>query len=199
MKKISILLFLFIGLNLFAQDMGKLNSAKEFQRRQSESFLNPGLSPLLPQDFDEFKGLEFFPLSAKFVVEAEFVRTPFEMPFVMATTTGEEERYVKYGEAYFKIDGEQYKLNLYQDQQLRATQEYKDRLFLPFTDATSGKTTYAGGRYLDLEVPDGKVIVIDFNKAYNPFCVYNPDYSCPIPPAENDLKLRVEAGMKDYK
>ena len=199
MKKTFVLLYLFMGLGLQAQDMGILSSAQEYQRRQSESFLNPGLSPLLPKDFDEFKGLEFFPLSEKFVVEAEFVRTPFEMPFVMATTTGEEERYVKYGEAYFKIDGKQYQLNLYQDQQLRATQEYKDRLFLPFTDATSGESTYAGGRYLDLEVPKGKVIVIDFNKAYNPFCVYNPDYSCPIPPAENDLKLRVEAGMKDYK
>lgn len=198
-KNLVSLILLISGLGLYAQDMGVLNSAKEFQRRQSESFLNPGLSPLPPEDFDEFKGLEFFPLSEKYVVEAEFVRTPFEMPFIMATTTGEEARYVKYGEAYFKIDGKQYQLNLYQDQQVSAAQEKNDRLFLPFTDATSGITTYAGGRYLDLDVPKGKAITIDFNKAYNPFCVYNPEYTCPIPPAENDLKLKVEAGMKDYK
>ena len=190
---------LFLGLNLSAQESGVLSSAKEYQRRQSESFMNPGLSPLLPEDLDDFKGLDFFPLSETYYVEAEFVRTPFEMPFTMPTTTGEEERYVKYGEAYFTIEGVEYKLNLYQNQQLKASQEYQDLLFLPFTDQTSGESTYAGGRYLDLEVPEGKTIVIDFNKAYNPLCVYNPVFSCPIPPAENDLAVRIEAGMKDYK
>lgn len=199
MRQITLLFCLFLGLTVSAQQSGVLSSAQEYQRRQSESFMNPGLSPLLPEDFDDFKGLEFFPLSESFYVEAEFVRTPFEMPFTMPTTTGEEERYVKYGEAYFTIEGVEYKLNLYQNQQLKASQEYQDLLFLPFTDETSGDSTYAGGRYLDLEIPEGKTIVIDFNKAYNPMCVYNPVFSCPIPPAENDLAVRIEAGMKDYK
>lgn len=199
MKHITLLFFLLFGVTLSAQQPAVLNSAQEYQRRQAESFMNPGLSPLLPEDFDQFKGLEFFPLSEKFYVEAEFVRTPFEMPLTMPTTTGEEERYVKYGEAYFTINGKEYMLNLYQNQQLKASQEYQDLLFLPFTDSTSGISTYAGGRYLDLEVPKGKTIIIDFNKAYNPLCVYNPVFSCPIPPSENDLAVAIEAGMKDYK
>ena len=79
-------------------------------------------------------------------------------------------------------------------------EEYKDYLFLPITDLTSGDGSYGGGRYLDVkksEVAQGKV-VLDFNKLYNPYCAYNEKYSCPIPPAQNDLPIRIEVGVKDF-
>ena len=79
---------------------------------------------------------------------------------------------------------------------LMKTQEYKDYLFFPFTDLTNGEESYSGGRYIDLHIPEGEEIVIDFNKAYNPYCAYASGFSCPIVPKENHLSLRITAGIK---
>ena len=78
-------------------------------------------------------------------------------------------------------------------------EEYKNHLFLPFTDLSNGEKSYTGGRFIDLEIPNSDVIVIDFNKAYNPYCAYSPDYSCPIPPAENHLNVNILAGVMKPK
>ena len=71
-------------------------------------------------------------------------------------------------------------------------------MFLPFLDATNGVETYGGGRYLDMKVPKSNEVIIDFNKAYNPYCVYNHEYSCPIVPLENELDVEINAGVKKY-
>ena len=76
------------------------------------------------------------------------------------------------------------------------TPGYENSLFVPFTDLTNGKETYGGGRYMDVEIPEGDSIVLDFNKAYNPYCAYSTNYSCPIPPKENDLPISINAGLK---
>ena len=127
------------------------------------------------------------------------MRTPDEKPFLMPTTTERLPEYVKYGEAHFKINGKQLKLNLYKSTKPYSEPGYEDYLFLPFTDLTSGDGSYGGGRFLDARIPEGNTILLDFNKAYNPYCAYNSMYSCPIPPKENDLDIRIEAGVKDYK
>ena len=88
------------------------------------------------------------------------------------------------------------KLNIYQNHRLRKMEKYRNHLFLPFTDLTNGEETYGGGRYIDLSIPDSDTIIIDFNKAYNPYCAYSSTRSCPIPPRENDLDLKVEAGVR---
>ncbi len=77
---------------------------------------------------------------------------------------------------------------------------YKDHLFLPFTDLTSGEESYGGGRYIDLETTGiiNNRLVIDFNKAYNPYCTYSDGYNCPIPPRENDLPVAIRAGEKAF-
>lgn len=81
-----------------------------------------------------------------------------------------------------------------------ATVQYKDYLFFPFTDTTNGNETYDGGRYIDLRIPaSGNEIIIDFNKAYNPFCAYSAGYSCPIVPAENNLDIPITVGVRYYK
>ena len=114
------------------------------------------------------------------------------------TSTERTPEYVKYGEAHFSLDGKNFVLNLFQN-----TAETKvgeaDYLFLPFTDLTSGVDTYGGGRYIDQKIPEGNSIIIDFNQSYNPYCAYNPRYSCPIPPPENDLLIEIMAGVKDFK
>ncbi|WP_308444060.1 DUF1684 domain-containing protein [Gillisia lutea] len=142
--------------------------------------------------------MDFFKIDTNYVVEAQFVRTPAEAPFTMPTSTDRLPLYVKYGEAYFTIHGKKLKLNIYQSQQLSTNPEYFDYLFLPFTDETNGETSYGGGRYIDLKLPLGKIIEIDFNKAYNPYCAYSGRYSCPIPPKENDLKVKIPVGVKKY-
>jgi uncharacterized protein len=89
---------------------------------------------------------------------------------------------------------------VYQYMKLINVEKYKNDLFLPFTDLTTGKQTHGGGRFLDLKIPDNDEIIIDFNKAYNPLCAYgNPKYSCPIPPKENYLEIKIKAGERKYK
>jgi len=109
----------------------------------------------------------------------------------MATSTGKVRTYVRAGKLSFEIHKKQ-SLTLF-----RSTSD-SNHYFLPFRDATSGVTTYGGGRYLDMAVEAGGWVVLDFNYAYNPFCAYNDDYDCPIPPAENSLSIPIEAGEKAY-
>jgi uncharacterized protein (DUF1684 family) len=108
----------------------------------------------------------------------------------METTKGREQVYNRYGVVHFQVDGQAAQVTLY-------ASEGSHELFVPFRDATSGKETYGAGRYLDLH-KRGDEIVIDFNYAYNPYCAYNPDWSCPLPPAENWLKVPIRAGEKSF-
>lgn len=147
----------------------------------------------------KFKGHEFFEIDKKYRLRAKFIRTSDTYPFKMKTTTRRAPIYEKYGEAVFILNGKKYKLSIYQSHRLRQTEEYKDYLFLPFTDLTNGEKTYDGGRYLDLSIPKSDSITIDFNKAYNPYCAYSSSKSCPIPPKENFLNTKIESGVKKPK
>ncbi len=184
---------------LVAQTSSKVDDIIAFQKHLNIEFANPEESPLTSEDIKKFKALEFFKIDTTFVIEAEFVRTPYESSFSMPTTTDRMPIYVKYGEAYFELEGQSFKLNIYQNQELITKAEYVDYLFIPFTDATNGETSYGGGRYLDLRIPTGKTITLNFNKSYNPYCAYNGKYSCPIPPSENDISVAILAGVKAYK
>jgi uncharacterized protein len=184
---------------IFSQTSDKIKSVQEFQEHINSEFKDPEESPLTPKDLQEFKSLEFFEIDTLYAVMADFVRTPSEPPFTMATSTDRRPVYVKYGEAYFELKGKKYKLNIYQNQELTIKPEYEDYLFLPFTDLTNGAGSYGGGRYIDLKIPSGSTVLIDFNKSYNPYCAYSGRYSCPIPPAENNLKVKIPVGVKAYK
>ena len=116
----------------------------------------------------------------------------------MKTSTSRTPIYIKYGEITFTLEGKELKLNVYRDIELSKKAAYKDDLFLPFSDLTSGKESYIGGRYIDLKLPKGDTIVVDFNTAYNPYCAYNYNYSCPLVPLENDLDVEVKAGVKTF-
>ncbi len=183
---------------IFAQNEAKISDSKAAQIELNEEFSNPETTILDPEDFKDFHGLEFYPIDEKFIVEAQFVRTPNEKPFLMPTTTARLPEYVKYGEAHFTIDGNNFVLNLFKSVKPYDETGYEDYLFLPFTDLTSGDGSYGGGRFLDQRIPEGDTIIIDFNKAYNPYCAYSARYSCPIPPKENDLLIRIEAGVKAF-
>ncbi|MEH0158190.1 DUF1684 domain-containing protein [Limibacter armeniacum] len=172
---------------------------KAFQKHLNEEFANPEESPLTKEDLKSFKELEFFPVDLKYRVKAKLVRTEFTKPFKMATTTDRKPIYRQYGELHFEIDGKLLMLPIYQSYGLMTKEEYKDYLFLPFTDLTNGEESYGGGRFLDLRIPEGNEVTIDFNQAYNPYCAYSGRYSCPIPPKENHLDIAIPVGVKKYK
>ena len=90
-------------------------------------------------------------------------------------------------------------MNIYQGEENMQTEGLEDYLFMPFLDDTNGTTSYAGGRYIDLRIPEGDSIIIDFNTAYNPYCAYNEKFSCPIVPRGNYLPIEIKAGLKAYK
>jgi uncharacterized protein (DUF1684 family) len=191
--------FLIFSTIISAQEETVISESKAEQIKLNEEFSNPETTILEPADFEKFKGLDFYLIDEKFIIEARFVRTPDEKPFLMPTTTARTPEYVKYGEAHFSIGKKDFVLNLFKSTKPYDEPGYEDYLFLPFTDLTSGDGSYGGGRFLDQRIPEGDTIVIDFNKAYNPYCAYSARYSCPIPPKENDLLIRIEAGVKDFK
>ncbi len=198
MKKVLFILS-FVGAALvsFSQaDTSVVNDTKRFQNGLVAEYADAKESPLSAKAKKIFKGIHFYPFNAKYVVNAKFVRTPHEKPFQMSTSSGMRKTYVKYAEVFFTINGKQYKLNVYQSQDLLQSAEYKDYLFIPFTDATSGNETYEGGRYIDLSITNSDHILINFNKAYHPYCAYTDGYNCPVPPAENTLPIKIEAGVR---
>ena len=75
----------------------------------------------------------------------------------------------------------------------------RDFLLIPFKDSTNGTETYGGGRYIEIELPVSSEVVLDFNRSINPWCAYDPQYACPIPPRENHLQLAIRAGEKVYR
>ncbi|WP_200975241.1 DUF1684 domain-containing protein [Echinicola sp. 20G] len=187
----------FLSFWVSAQDSYTLE-IQAFQDHLNDEFANPDESPLKSEDLEQFEELAFFPINPKLQIKATFVRTENQKPFRMKTTTTRRPIYEKFGEAHFELDGKNYVLNIYQSHQLREREEFKTHLFLPFTDLTNGDSSYGGGRFIDLEIPSDQEIIIDFNKAYNPYCAYNSRYSCPIPPKENDLPLEIKAGVMKF-
>ena len=171
----------------------------EFQKGLDEEFKDPEASPLPDRYRKNFEGLDFFAPDTNYVVKAKFERTPEALPFLMPTTTGENSEESVYGIAHFDLNGKSHQLEIYQNKELMLQDRYKEYLFLPFTVQTNGEETDTGGRYIDLSIPAGDTIIIDFNRAYNPYCAYNKKYSCPIVPSVNALDTKILAGVKAFK
>lgn len=201
MNNHRLIFILFLALHLWgcAQEKRPIAGDTEFQREINAEYKDASKSPLKEKDRKNFHGLEFFPFDSAYVVKASFERTPNEQVFKMKTTTDRLPEYVKYGVAIFEFNGKQHQLNIYQNQGLIKKEGYEDYLFIPFLDDTNGNESYGGGRYMDLRIPKSDKIVIDFNTAYNPYCVYNEKYSCPIVPRENYVDAEIRAGVKVWK
>ncbi|MDB2606533.1 DUF1684 domain-containing protein [Zobellia sp.] len=176
-----------------------LQDILDYQKKLNEEFKDPETSPLPDRYRKDFEALDFFAPDTSYVIIANFVRTPEALPFMMPSTTGDTSEETVYGIAHFTLNGKNRQLEVYQNRELMQQEKYLDYLFLPFTDATNGVQTYEGGRYIDLSIPDGDTIVIDFNRAYNPYCAYNKKYSCPIVPSVNDLDTEILAGVRDFE
>ena len=176
-----------------------LASIINFQNELNREFSDPDTSPLPDRYRKDFEGLEFFDPDTTYVVVAQLFRTPEAIPFLMPTNTDRQSMEVVYGLVNFELKGKKYQLEVYQNQELKAEEGYQEYLFLPFTDETNGELTYEGGRYIDLQIPSGERIEIDFNKSYNPYCAYNKKFSCPLVPPQNHVDTAVKAGVKAFR
>ncbi len=197
MKNIFVF-FLLLPLGLFSQKMvsKEVMDVKKFQEDLNAEYLNPKETPLRGNHFSSFKGHPFFPFDMKYRVTADFRKTKNPKPFEIPTSSGKTKTYREYGKATFKLNGQNYTLTLYQSLDLIRQKKYRNHLFLPFRDATNGKETYGGGKYMDLTIPKGNTIILDFNQSYQPYCAYNAyDYNCPVVPEENKLPVEIRAGV----
>jgi uncharacterized protein len=137
----------------------------------------------------DFHGLDYFPVSQAYRVTARFVAEPRRIP--ITNVLGQTETMASPGYVVFRLNGQE--LRLYPVFEAAATS-----LFFIFRDQTSGKETYGAGRFLDTDLPRDEKVVLDFNKAYNPPCAFTSFATCPLPPKENRLAVRIEAGEKTY-
>ena len=176
----------------------------QFRQQKDAYFAAAEDSPITEEERATFTGLRYFPPDFALRVEAKVERMPQRDHVKMATSDGLTRLYERYAVLHFKLNGV--------DQQLAAfrTADSPDAddadptlLFVPFRDTLAGATTYGAGRYLDVEEQEtvggvNTVAIIDFNLAYNPYCAYNDQFSCPITPAENVLTVPVQAGEMVY-
>lgn len=193
--------FLLLLILTSAQGQSTLAYEKELlNEREAKDleFKTDAASPLDSLSKLAFQSLSYYKPATKWVVKAKIERYSTPDTIQMKTTTERLPLYIVYGKTMFTVDNTELVLTVYQNVGLMNKPGYENYLFIPFTDNTSGEETYGGGRYVDAQFDDGEYITIDFNRAYNPYCVYNKKYSCPIPPAENYLPIKVEAGVKSF-
>ena len=198
MKIVTSLFFGFVFLMGCAQGKQTVQGDTDFQREINSEYKDASKSPLKQKDLKNFQGLDFFKFDSTYVVTANLKRTPDTEYFDMQTTTSRVSKERVFGILSFTLKGQPYELNVYQGKDLMTQEGLEDYLFLPFLDDTNGDATYGGGRYIDLRIPEGDSLIIDFNTAYNPYCAYNEKYSCPIVPRENYVGTDVKAGVKKF-
>jgi uncharacterized protein (DUF1684 family) len=156
-------------------------------RRQKDHYFKTGPdSPIPHEQRDGFVGLAYYPESAGLRLLVQPEEFAEKDAIRMTTSTGGVQEYQRWGRFSFAVDQQPTALTIY----------YASwgGFFVPFVDATSGNETYEAGRYLELEALEDGTFLADFNLAYNPYCAYSEDYSCPVPPAENRITVPVRAG-----
>jgi uncharacterized protein (DUF1684 family) len=167
-----------------------MSTLDRFRQEKDHFFKNDPNSPLGEEQKLVFNNLEYFPENPE--LRMELALEPIEPPreVMLITSTGDRRNYLQKGQITFQVDGQKAVLQVYEDGY--------GSYFLPFVDASAPQETYGAGRYLEPEEVNPGVLHVDFNLAYNPFCAYNDRWSCPIPPHENRLKVRIEAGEKKF-
>jgi uncharacterized protein (DUF1684 family) len=164
----------------------------EFRQRKDEWFRAGQESPIPPALRPAFAGLRYYAEAPALVLEV----TPelFDAPELVAmeTSRGEPAQYLRWALVRFSVDGAEQQLTVFRS-------PASGELFLPFQDANTGGETYGAGRYLDVPELEGGRLLLDFNYAYNPYCAYDDVWSCPLPPAENRLRIAIRAGERAYE
>lgn len=173
----------------------RVEKLKAFREKKDRFFKEDPNSPLKEGAKKKFKGLIYYPIDLKYAVIGTvetYPTYPKSIYVNLPTNKEREKKYVKYGRVKFKLEGKEYVLHIYRPLG-------GGDLFLPFKDKTSGIETYPEGRYLHLEPMPGGKVLIDYNRASNPFCEYNEKYLCPFAPKENWLDIEIRAGEKRFR
>jgi uncharacterized protein len=191
---VLLIVFYFLQDSVFS-DSSYVTTIRRERKEKNLTFRGSKGSPLEDDDRMRFDSLNYFAPDILYRVDADYKVFARPDTVKMPMSTGETEPYLKYGQATFTLEGQRHSLFLY-----LKVNTTDSSLFVPFNDQTNGQETYEGGRFLDVEKPepDAALIRLDFNKAYNPYCVYNYNYSCPVPPRANRLPIAVRAGEKAY-
>lgn len=191
---IALVLAYFVKESFFSDD----NYLLPLQREREEkdlSFRSRTNSPFEEEGRRAFKNLVYFEPDLNYRIKAEVEELSRKDTLYMPMTNGSTEPYLRYAIASFTIEGQPQRLTLY-----KKVAGEEEEFFVPFTDKTNGHETYGGGRYLDIPFKEGvKSITLDFNRAYSPFCAYNAEYVCPVPPKDNHLAIAIPAGEKTYE
>ncbi|MCE1254199.1 MAG: DUF1684 domain-containing protein [Anaerolineae bacterium] len=161
-----------------------------FRKSKDSFFKNSSDSPLTDAQKRDFKGLFYFPENPQLHFEINIEELPEKQEIKMQTSSGDVQRYRRFGLLHFTVDGQAAVLTVYASE---------DGFFLPFADGLAGTETYGAGRYLEPQQLKNGKFLLDFNLAYNPYCAYNDLWSCPLTPAENHLKIPIRAGEKIFE
>ena len=173
------------------------DAVRQYRADKDAYFRSGEASPVPSAERAAFAGIPYFPVDESFVAEG-LALEPYAgdepVRFEIPTTDGRLRPAERAGVFRFALSGAPQRLTAYR--LAGAHREAGESLFVPFLDATSGSETYGAGRYLDLEPDEDGSWTLDFNLAYQPSCVYDPRFSCPLTPAENRLPIRIEAGER---
>jgi uncharacterized protein (DUF1684 family) len=159
---------------------------------KDQAFLSSPDSPVPPAERSRLVPLGYYAIDEGYRVPA--VLTPYqgEPAIEMPTSTGKRRQMRRAGQLKFYVKGHSLTLTAF----VEASDRAMERLFVPFADQTNGTETYAAGRYLDLDRTTTTLYDLDFNRAYHPYCFYNPQYDCPYPPRENRLAVPIRSGER---
>jgi uncharacterized protein len=166
------------------------NSIKAYQIKYIDE-----LEPIIKNDTAYIR---FYPISPSYKIKATVEILNNQPVFKMTTSSGKTKEAQKYALVKFSLGGKAYQLYAYQLLALKNNAETANLFFIPFLDKTSGNQSYGGGRYIDFKTDDISTnsLLIDFNKAYNPYCAFTKGYNCPVPPRENMLNAAIKAGER---
>jgi len=173
-----------------------VGSIQKMREEKDNTMRNGSDSPFANDSLGTFTGLKYYPVDAAYRIQATLTPIENKKAITLPTSDEKQKSYLEYAYAEFEMQGQRNKLLILEIMDMGP---YRGTLFLAFADQTSAIETYGAGRYLDIKkVPGSTSITLDFNEAYNPYCAYNDNYSCPFPPQENILNVRIEAGEKTY-
>ena len=199
MKKYIVFGVIVIGILVYGLS-GQQESFEDYQKNlaqervEKDKYMSESIDSPFRTFGDTIVRLKYFPIKEEYKVKAKIEKIETKQYMTLGSSSGEPIKYLKYAYAHFEINKTPLKLLV-----LKSITDVNGSLFTAFADKTSGDQTYGAGRYIDLDFKNAKQITLDFNTAYNPYCNYNDQYTCPFPPAENILPVAIEAGEMDYK
>jgi uncharacterized protein (DUF1684 family) len=191
---VALVAILFFTLDETKSTENYARSLRKYREQRDKDFKYGSSSPLTDDQKHKFTVLDYFSPDEKYKVVATITPTNNDSVYRYLTTSNEIRRFYKYAYVDFTIDQTPQRLLLLKSAESSSLNFY----LLAFKDLTTATESYEGGRYVDIDTPKSNKIEIDFNKAYNPYCAYNDMYSCPVPPDENNLSVRILAGERKY-